>query len=365
MLLNSFTYSKGSLMSTYNQIHSSSAVKNSSENTLENISKKLYSDFKECSLFYARFHIAFLSFLSVQLFSFLLFFSYFSKLTISAFALALFCLTVFSYFVLIFFFQAKKPQQLLTLRKDFLNSCQQLYRSKNESDTIHLKLSEAANIASDFLTQQEEVFYSFGSLFSAIAPLIEKLRIRLHWKNFHAIKELLLLLSIEELVSMIKQTPTDLEAHASLAQAYSKLSLIYVHPSKTKEYSLFWIPPEYGSNQMQNKFISCSDRAIEELKILQEYGAGAPWIHAKLAEIYHLQERPKEEIHEHEELIKLAPDDQEVLFRLGVLYFKQGHNGKGLKIYEKLQETLSDKTESLIEYYDSYPFHDISCLSSL
>ena len=352
-------------MRIYNQTYSNSTPEYSAQHTFESISKKLYSDFKDCSVFYARFHVAFLSFLFLQLFSFLLFFSYFSKLTVSAVALALFFITLLSYFILSFFFQAKKPQQFLSLREDFLNSCQKLYASNEDRHAVHLALSEAASTTSDFLTEQEDLFYSFGSLFSAIAPLIEKLRIRLHWKNFHSMKELLLLLSIEELISLIKYTPTNLEAHTALAQSYAKLSLLYIHPNKTRESSLIWIPPEYSSAQMQNKFMSCSERAIEELKILQEYGSVAPWIHAKLAEIYHLQEKPQEEIHEHEELLKIAPDDQEVLFRLGVLYFQQGHNGKGLKIYEILQKNASTKAENLIEYYDSFPFQDISCLPSL
>ena len=41
----------------------------------------------------------------------------------------------------------------------------------------------------------------------------------------------------------------------------------------------------------------------------------------------------KEEITEYETILKLCPEDKQILFRLGILCFQQGENALGLQIY--------------------------------
>ena len=62
----------------------------------------------------------------------------------------------------------------------------------------------------------------------------------------------------------------------------------------------------------------------------------------------------EKEIKEVELLLKLRPQDKEILYRLGSLYFSQGLNAKGLQIYEELKRTNYKKAEDLISSYGSF-----------
>ncbi len=345
-------------MTLYNQTYIS--ARPFSAQTVEEATENLYTKFKAHTKFYAVFHIAFISFLILQLFSFVLFFSYLSQSTISAFAIAFFVLTSFSYFLLLFFFETKKSEQWMLLSSEFYHFCQAKYI---EEKNIHLYIAEATHAAASFLQQQEFSFYLFPFSINAIAPVLEKLKVRLYWKNFHYMKELLLLLSIEELVTQIKKIPTHLDAHAALTQAYSQLGLLYAHPNKNPDSPFPWIPAAYSSEQMQEKFTLCMERSVEECKILQAYGVNDQWVHAKLATIYGLQEKTEEELLQYEELLSIDPSNEETLLHLGVLCFKQGYNAKGLNLYEQLRHLSPEKAERLISYYDSFSLGELLTLS--
>jgi tetratricopeptide (TPR) repeat protein len=345
-------------MSTYEQTYSTTTHKKQTP------SSDLCKAFLACTTFYAKFHITFIAFLFLQALSFLLFFSYFSKSATSAFAVALFLLSLFSYLILISFFQTKKPDQILSLKENFSLVCQKLWSTEIEDAQLHLKLAQESTATYSLLSQKEASFYTTKTPFTALNPLITKIKVKLHWKNFLAMKEQLLLLSIAELIFLIKKEPKDLEAHASLAETYFKMSELYLYPEKTNNSPLPWIPAEYLSFSMQRKHLSCAERAIQELQILQDYSSCDPWIHVKLAEIYHQMGKSEEEILQYEKIIETSADDEQVLFRLGVLYFEQGRSAKGLEIYEKLQKNLSKKADPLMSYYDSYPFLELSPFSS-
>jgi tetratricopeptide (TPR) repeat protein len=312
-----------------------------------------YQKFQSCIRFYGYFHIAFISFLCLQLLCFLLFFSYFSQSLVAAFSIALFFLTIFSYFVLLFFFQAKKPEQLLLIRSEFIDACEKQTAFSANSPEYLLTLSSALEEFSTFLGGQSFSFYTTSLSSKALAPLIEKFNIWLHWKNFHSMQEMLLLESAKRLISLIKQAPMDLEAHGNLAEIYMQLSKLYVHPKKL-DLSFLWISPDYFSSEMQEKFLFYSKKAIEEFKILESCSSSDAWIYAHLAEIYRLQERPEEEILQCEKLLEISAQNIEVLFRLGVLYFQQGMNAKALKLYETLLQESPEKAAALIEHYDSF-----------
>ncbi|MES2199444.1 MAG: hypothetical protein V4489_04680 [Chlamydiota bacterium] len=342
-------------MRSYEQIQNFSEKTRSL--TLESVFSNFISQCKNCFRFYAYFHVLFISFLSVQLLSFLLFFSYFSKSIACASALALFFLTLFSYFVLLFFFQAKKPEQLLSIRNTLLQSCRSMFAEKNSTDTPNLQLAQVILKTASLLSQEEHRFYQEEALLSALTLLTKKCKIRLHRKSFHAMKEFLFSLSIEQITDQIKESPLDLGAHALLVETYLQYSLLYLPPDMS---SPTWIPPEYFSSLFHQKFLACSTRAIEECLILQEYGEKNTWLYTELAKIYQLQGNAEKEIQSQEELRTLSSNDPEVLLRLGVLYFKQGYNAKGLKIYEELLKSFPKEASQLIEHYPFSPFEDPS-----
>jgi len=60
---------------------------------------------------------------------------------------------------------------------------------------------------------------------------------------------------------------------------------------------------------------------------------------------------PTQEIDEYETILKLCPHDKETLFKLGVLYFSQGLNSKGLRVYEELRHSHFKKARLLIGHY--------------
>ena len=123
-------------MSTYEQTYSNTTHKTQTP------SSNLCTAFLACTSFYAKFHIIFISFLFLQALSFLLFFSYFSKSATSAFAVALFLLSLFSYLILISFFQTKKPGQILSLKENFSLICQKIQSTETEDSQLHLKLAQ-------------------------------------------------------------------------------------------------------------------------------------------------------------------------------------------------------------------------------
>jgi hypothetical protein len=52
-----------------------------------------------------------------------------------------------------------------------------------------------------------------------------------------------------------------------------------------------------------------------------------------------------------ETLLTLRPQDKEILYQLGILYFNQGMNAKGLQTYEELKKANFKKAEDLISSY--------------
>lgn len=255
----------------------------------------------------------------------------------AACGLALFFLTLFSYFVLLFFFQAKKPQQFSSLQNQLLS-----FLAQDDAFSRSQILEEFTH----FLASEEPVFYKSSIPIPALAPILQKFNIWMHWKHFHQMKELLLEQSIQELNSLVKKTPTNLEVHGKLAETYTKLCKLYLPPK-----NLSWVSPEYVGPHLKGMFQIYSQKAVEEFKILEDLSSQDPWALAGLAEIYRLQEKAEEEISQCEKLLELTPDNSDLLLQLGILYFQKGHASKGLKIYELLQRDSSTKAEQLIQYY--------------
>ena len=281
--------------------------------------------FKRVTQGFVLFNLIYLFLLATEL---CLFFAFLPTLLKSAnFALALgtLFLTSFSYFVLFFYFQMKKPEQLAQLREQFLSSCKQ-----DVSLQDHLSLAEALSKLSSYLDGFEKNFYKASKPFSKALSTFSSYCYRADVWN---IKLLLQQVAIDEHLKQVKLTPTSLEVHASLASAYVGLSKIY------KE------------SLSQEKYRNATKLAIEEFCILSHYAPNDPWVHEQLATFYQGLDMPQEEMREVETLLKLKAQDKEVLYRLGLLYFKQGMNAKGLQVYEELKKAQFTKAEDLLEVY--------------
>ena len=127
------------------------------DHPITTITSHCYEKFKAHTKFYGLFHTLFISFLAMQVLSFCLFFSLLSKSLFAAIALALFFFTLFSYFVLLFFFQTKKPQQLLTLRQEFLDRCLPYLPPKEDPHSHQIPLAKAIDYFASLLDRKSVV----------------------------------------------------------------------------------------------------------------------------------------------------------------------------------------------------------------
>lgn len=298
------------------------------------------------------FHLLFLCIGLAEVVLFLSFFAFFSQSTLLAFTLAIFFLTLFSYFVLRLYLQAKRPDQLVELCEEYLHQCKEIIHYQEGIPEHHIALAHAAHKFAAMVHEKEYTFFAPPSLLKSLTPTLEKFSCFCYWKDLHRLKELLLTTSVEEHVKVVYCEPTNLEVHAALANAYVMLSSLYADPRKYHDYDEErWIPPERYSEEMQEKFRLTAERAIEEFNILNDYAPDDPWVHVQLAYSYHDLQMPEAEIREYEMVLTLRPDDKDTLFKLGMLYFQQGMNAKGLRVYETLKRTHYKKAESLIKLY--------------
>ena len=302
-------------------------------------------EFRKITRFYALFHMGYFALLAIELLTLLLFFSFFAKSSLLAFCLGAVFLTGFSYFVLRFYFQAKKPEQFLHLKLRFIESCENTLPIKGEASSFLLQsLYQLINT----LDGQEHQYYSLSKQFHTLAPLFEKFSLWCHWKDVHQMKESLHDYCIQKHIERVKQFPTDLDVHAALATSYIALYKEYM-PKTDSSYT--FIAKEYASPSRKEKFKKIAYKAIQEFKILDTYAPNNPWVYTQLAIIYHDLELPEQEIETYETLLQITPQDKELLFRCGVLYFQQGHPAQGLKVYEQLKRLGNDQAEALIRHY--------------
>lgn len=298
-----------------------------------NLYRDVLKKFRKIAQRSLHFHLCFFGLFLTEILT-----SFFAQTLYLAILASIFCATSFTYFVLLYYYQARKPEQLKSLKDEFLNSCRQ---SMNHQ---HLSIAESITRFSSYLDDFEWEFYKVSS------PQLSRFSAYFYWEDVYRLKQMLLLASIDEYIQQIHLTPTDIEVHASLGSAYVALSKLYHKPIHNPQH------PRIGSvkkiqAQNEEKQKSYSRLAIEEFKIISHYSSNDPWIHEQMALGYKELNLPVEETKEIESLLKLRPQDKEILYRLGTLYFSQGQNAKGLSIYEELKKTNYKKAEELIASY--------------
>ena len=261
------------------------------------------------------------------------------SLWLAAFLSAIF-LSVFCYIVLLFYFQAKKPEQFLLLKDQFIASCASVVDTKAEQAPSHQMIASALFRLSSYLEGFEWQFYPIPRALEFCRRPLSMLFAICHSQDVLRFSETLLEGSVEEHLKQICLEPTSIEAHATLATTYIALSRLYANSNTRKRKE---IDEEKHQNAVQ--------LALEELEILNHYAPNDPWVHEMLAQGYRDLGRIEEETQEIETLLHLKPQDKELLFRIGVLYFKQKRNAEGLRIYEQLKEANYKRAEELILLY--------------
>ncbi len=302
------------------------------------------------------------TFFCFALFSILFFISSFSYLYDSflmGIAVSIFFFASVIYFLLRIYLQQRKARDLKTLAEEFVSTCKEIIHFRKGVAEFHLALAHATWRMAQSLTDKELKFFSLPLFAKKYRPFVSTVIFWLFWKDVYYMKEVFLLLSIDEHIHLVKSEPTNLEFHAALANSYVMLA---THYSMTKSsaqnqdlYMQFSLSKKM-LDELRHKFCLASKRAIEEFKILKAYAPDDPWVLAQLAFSYHDLQMPEQEILEYEKMLQLNPYDKDTLYRLGILYFQQGENAKGLKIFERLKGSNFKKAEELIEHYGAYRF---------
>jgi len=315
--------------------------------------RKLLNQFKKIIRFFVKFNIFFLLITLAQIFIFFLLLTN-KEFTQLALSIGLLFLTCSAYFVLLFYFQAKKPEQFQQIRNSFISDSKKIIPSLKGKAEYHLSITDALIRLVNYLHGFEWNLYHLPKIFYPFFKPLEKFSAFCHWKDVLRMKELLLYSAIEEHIQLIRLSPTDLEVHTSLANCYVSLSKIYLEPKNASNTYFMQKQVKKFSSYFEEKFKMASERAIEEFKILNNYAPDDPWIHLQLAKSYNDLQMPEQEVLEYEMVLSLKPNDMDILFRLGVLYFEQGLNAKGLKVYEKLKEANYKKAEGLIRFFGCF-----------
>jgi tetratricopeptide (TPR) repeat protein len=309
------------------------------EQNLSQYYREILKQFRKITHSFVSFNVAFFLLFLVEIVLFCSFFSVLSKSAFIALACGGIFLTCFSYFMLLFYYQARKPELLHSLKDQFIQSCRQMLSIPEGEAQHHLSIAEALSKLAIYLQDFEFNFYKVPSFLSWGSRAISRFSSYCYGEDVFTMKLLLLHAAVSEHLKQISYTPTDLEVHASLANTYVELSKVYKQV------------PEF-----EDKFRATNKLAVEEFSILSHYAPNDPWVHEQLAAGYRDLGMPEEEMREIETLIKLRPQDKEILYRLGALYFKQGLNAKGLQTYEELKKANYKKAEDLISFYGALPF---------
>lgn len=302
------------------------------------------------------FNFLFLTIGCIEIISLFFFFPLLVQSSLMAIGLAVCFLTLFSYYILRVYFQAKRPEQMDYLIHRYVSACQVLLNYQIGVPEHHLALANACIKLAKMLEGKEKRLYPVPGWLHFFSSLSEKLSVWWHWEGVHELREKLLRRSIYEHIELVKCEPTSMEAHTALANAYVMLSGIYVNGGKLEDYSEddYWTPPNFSTKAMENKFRQTAERAIEEFKIIGDYAPHDPWVHMQLAYSYHDLKMPLKEIKEYETLLRLVPEDKDILYKLGVLYFQQGRDAEGLQVYEKIKRTNVKKAEGLIAHFGDH-----------
>ncbi len=305
-----------------------------------------------------RFHLGFLVLGFSELFVLFFFFTFLTQSALLALSLAIVFLTFFTYFILRVNFQAQRSEQFEELSNDYVLSCKELIGYEEGSPANHISLANSCcKLANDLNDKEYESFNVPGWLKknSFLSSKLEQICCWWLWQDVHKMKEILLMTAVKEYIKVVKCEPMSLPAHAALANAYVMLSGLYADPRKIEGFDEDrWLPSERFSLAMDLKFRKTAERAIEEFKIISTYSPGDPWVHKQLAYSYHDLQMPLEEIKEYETILSLTSDDKESLYKLGVLYFQQGLNAQGLRVYEELKRANPSRADQLINFYAAY-----------
>lgn len=314
---------------------------------------KAFKKFKKILQHSAFFHFYSILFIFLQLFltMYLLYAHYTSPYTPAS--IALLFLSSCSYLLISYYQKNKKIDGLDSIATDYRRQCSfQLSSEIIQKEDQYLALSECLkNLAQSLHTQ--ELFYLSIPPFFFSKNHIMLFFLYFHYNDIMYLQEKLLHLSIEEHKKVIENNACNLNFHSSLCKIYVAMSKLYQKPSGKHLENAF----HYSNFTNLSNYLAISKKyyllAVEEANIVCELSHNEAFAILELANIYSYFDKPLEEQIELEKLIKIIPDDKEILYKLAMLYFHLGSTGKGLKIYNKLRKLDALYAKNLLQHYSS------------
>jgi len=313
------------------------------------IHRNVLKEYKKVILFHAFFKYLFLALFILQGVGLLLFYT---EPAIFALQLGVLCLSIFTYFILHFYFQAKKPDQFIQLKKRFIEACRKGISIPKGTAEHHLVIAQHLMHFIAHLHRFENNNYELSKHSIFFLSIFQKLSFYLHTEDYFKIKELFYFAAIEEHMQQIRVTPTDLEVHASLANCYVAIAKMYMDAKQFLENKNSRLLRKY-EEYLGEKLDFASKRAVEEFHIINEFAPNDLWVHAQLAHCYQVLERFEDEAAEYEKILEIRPHDQEIRFRLAKILFSLGQNAKALKHYDWLKQNKYKKADALLEEYNA------------
>jgi tetratricopeptide (TPR) repeat protein len=298
------------------------------------------------------FHSLFLILGVGQLLALLFFFPLFMKSYAMAILIASLFVTAFAYFVLRFYYEAKRPEEFTELCTAFVATCRRMVPRDAPVGEFPKAASRLIFRLMERIEERRNRRDFLPEAFSSLSFLLEHVFLWFHWKDLHDMKQLLLSAAARIHIQWVQESPLDLDAHVALASVYMAWYRLYLEPSNEGQtISMPFLSKAYASPGMREKLIKTARRALEELKILRDYSPKDPWVYAQFAAVYHDLGEFGQEIEAYETLSRLLPHERGLLFQLGALYFQHGRASYGLKVYEELKRSGDRKAEELISLY--------------
>lgn len=273
----------------------------------------------------------------------------FKNLSLLSIFIALLSLSTFTYLALIFYFQSKKKDQFEHLTDWYVSISKKAIGGEFSYLEHYLSLAGGLYHFSHYLNPKNMPLYKVKAPLPSLQKILKKLALFIYVKDFHKLKEMLMIACIEQHLELLKYEPTHLEVHGSLANSYLALAKIYKY-SKNHELldslSLDKLPDE-----SKIKFRNTILHAIQEYQILEDDLPEDPWVLMQLAICYHELEDYDNEILYFEKILNSSQNNYAIMMRLAELYFSQKKHSKGFKLYKMLKENQVDGADLLMENY--------------
>lgn len=305
--------------------------------------------FKKLLKTYLLFHVLFLTYLALLGTCLYLIASPYQRLHLVSIFIALFSLSTFTYLALIFYFQAKKVEQIEYLVSWYVSISKKALGGEFSYMEHYLSLAGGLYHFAHVLNIKNMPLYKWKLPIPSLDLLLKKMIIRIYRADFFFLKEKLMQACIHQHLLLLKHEPTSSEVHGSLGNSY--LSLAKLYKSERDAAASQKVSIQMLSEESKAKCTKALCQAIEEYRILEEELSQDPWVLMQLAICFHELEDFEKEIFYFEKLLENSSQDDAIMYRLAELYFTQNKHAKGFKLYKILRDKGLESADQLIENY--------------